>query len=189
MFSLLQLHRCKTHSLANCWGGAVHSVRKTYANNSSVRLLGSRIYGLEGGLNKDWNQRVVTTKAKGIKQATVNTKLKSTNHEISRGKILTSDTVNVNKTQLGQYQKIQYPDMKQEIAPSKDMKQATVIVFDLETTGYSRVHDRIVEIALRDLRGGENSTFQTLVNPQRHVPNSHIHGIVTQMVNRPDVPR
>ncbi|KAK7850819.1 exonuclease dpd1 [Quercus suber] len=59
----------------------------------------------------------------------------------------------------------------------------------VNTTGFSRENERIIEIALRDLEGGENSTFQTLVNPQRFVPNSHVHGITTRMVNKPDIPR
>ncbi|EPS62353.1 hypothetical protein M569_12439, partial [Genlisea aurea] len=67
---------------------------------------------------------------------------------------------------------------------------ATPICFDIETTGFSRERgDRIIEFACQDLRGGDSSTFQTLVNPERDVPNQHIHGISTHMVNRPDVPR
>ncbi|RVW39187.1 Exonuclease DPD1, chloroplastic/mitochondrial [Vitis vinifera] len=46
----------------------------------------------------------------------------------------------------------------------------------------SRANDRIIEIGLQDLGGGENSTFQTLVNPERIVPNPHVHGITTYMV-------
>ncbi|KAK7277988.1 hypothetical protein RJT34_23009 [Clitoria ternatea] len=53
----------------------------------------------------------------------------------------------------------------------------------------SKVNEWLIEIALRDLQDGVNSTFQTLVNPQHAFPNSHIHGIATNMVNRPDVPR
>ncbi|KAK4491357.1 hypothetical protein RD792_002094 [Penstemon davidsonii] len=68
-------------------------------------------------------------------------------------------------------------------------KHATVICFDIETTGLSKYKDRILEIALQDLRGGENSTFETLVNPQRNVPNERIHGISSLMVNKSDVPR
>ncbi|KAH9766046.1 exonuclease domain-containing protein [Citrus sinensis] len=60
---------------------------------------------------------------------------------------------------------------------------------DIETTGFFRDGERIIEIAIRDLSGGKNSCFQTLVNPERHVPNSHIHGITTKMVNRSYVPR
>ncbi|KAF8018348.1 hypothetical protein BT93_H3286 [Corymbia citriodora subsp. variegata] len=65
----------------------------------------------------------------------------------------------------------------------------TRIVFDLETTGFSSQSERIIEIALQDFSGGKNSTFQSLVNPERSVPNAYVHGITTHMVSRPDVPR
>ncbi|TKY52287.1 Exonuclease DPD1 [Spatholobus suberectus] len=189
IFSLLQVPRCRIHSLASKGGEALHVFSKTYGNNSSIRLLGSRIYGLEGGLSAKWIQRLIATRTEGSKQTTCDTKSKSTKHEILGEKILTSATVNVNKTQLDQFQKIQCPEV-QEIAQYKNLSDlVTVIVFDLETTGYSKVNERIIEIALRDLQGGENSTFQTLVNPQCPVPNSRIHGIAANMVNRPDVPR
>ncbi|RDX79069.1 Exonuclease DPD1, chloroplastic/mitochondrial, partial [Mucuna pruriens] len=163
IFSLLQVPRCRIHGLAN---------------------YGSRIHGLDGGLNAKWIQRLIATRAEGSKQTT---RSKSTKHEILREEIVTSAIVNV--TQLDQFQKIQCPEV-QEIAQHKNLSDlVTVIVFDLETTGYSKVNERVIEIALRDLRGGENSTFQTLVNPQCHISNSRIHGIATDMVNRPDVPR
>ena len=113
----------------------------------------------------------------------------SSSNEILSETILANATVNVNKTQLDKSQEIQYCDIQQEIAENKDLSSYTVIVFDIETTGFSRENERIIEIALRDLQGGENSTFQTLVNPQCKVPNSHIHGITTHMVNKPGVPR
>ncbi|ESW16978.1 hypothetical protein PHAVU_007G199800 [Phaseolus vulgaris] len=190
IFSLLHLSRCSMHGLANCREDeALCSFIKIYGNNSRIRLLGSRIYGLERGFATKWTKRLVATRAEGSKQTTWNTESKRTKHEISREEILPNATVNVNMTQLDQFQKIQWPEV-QEIAQYKNLSDLlTVIVFDLETTGYSRVKDRIIEIALRDLQGGEDSTFQTLVNPQCHVPNSHIHGIATHMVNRTDVPR
>lgn len=228
--SLLQVPRCRIHSIANYWDETLHSLSKTYGNNSSVRLLGSRIYGQDGGHSKKWTRRPITTKTegKGNKQTTRSTKSRSIKREMSSETILTSAAVNVNKTQLVQLQDIQFCDIQQEIAQNKDnhliqpesaknedycdiqqdsvpnkvycniqeiaqdkdlSSLVTVIVFDIETTGFSRVEERIIEIALRDLQGGDNSTFQTLVNPQRIVPNSHVHGITTQMVNRPDVPR
>ncbi|KAF7805070.1 importin subunit alpha-2-like [Senna tora] len=230
-FSLLQVPRCRIHSIANYYDETFHSLSKTYGNNSSVRLLGSRIYGQQGGHSKKWTRRPVTTKTEGTgnKLTTRSTKSRGIKHEISSATILTSAAVNVNKTQLVQSQDLQYChiqqeiaqnqdycdiqqeiaqnqdycdihkeiaqnqdycDIQQEIAQNKDLSSlVTVIVFDIETTGFSRVDGRIIEIALRDLQGGENSTFQTLVNPQRSVPNSHIHGITTQMVNKPEVPR
>ncbi|CAJ1976092.1 unnamed protein product [Sphenostylis stenocarpa] len=177
-------------SLVNCREDeTLYGFIKTYGNNASISVLGSRIYGLERGLGTKWVKRLVATRAEGSKQNTWNTKSKSTKHEISREKILTSATMNVNETQLDQFPKTQWPEVR-EIAQYKNLSDLlTVIVFDLETTGYSRVNDRVIEIAVRDLQGGEDSTFQTLVNPQCHVPNSRIHGIATDMVNRPDVPR
>ncbi|KAK7284412.1 hypothetical protein RJT34_19158 [Clitoria ternatea] len=186
IFSLLHVPRCRIHSLANYWGETFHSFSKTCGNNCSIKQLGSRIYGLQGGHRKKWTRRPITTNTEG----SGNTKSRSTKHEILSETILANSTVNVNKTQLDQFQETQYCGIQQEIAQNKDLSSlVTVIVFDIETTGLSRENERIIEIALRDLQGGENSTFQTLVNPQRKIFNSHIHGITTQMVNKPDVPR
>uniref|UniRef100_A0A0A8ZBV5 Exonuclease domain-containing protein n=1 Tax=Arundo donax TaxID=35708 RepID=A0A0A8ZBV5_ARUDO len=37
--------------------------------------------------------------------------------------------------------------------------------------------------------GGKNSTFQTLINPEKDVKNAYVHGISNHMVCRPDIPR
>ena len=68
-------------------------------------------------------------------------------------------------------------------------RPVTFLVFDLETTGLHRFYHRIIEVALADINGGDHSTFYSLVNPGCPIPNSHIHGITTNMVNRPGVPR
>ncbi|XP_057439032.1 exonuclease DPD1, chloroplastic/mitochondrial isoform X2 [Lotus japonicus] len=184
IFSLLQLPRCRIHSLANYWGETFPSFSNPQ-NNSSIRLLSSRINGLQEGHRKKWTRRPITTNTEGKG----GTKSRSTKHEILSETTLTSSTVSVNKTQLGEFQDIQYCDVK-EIAQKKNLSSlVTVIAFDIETTGFGAKNHRIIEIALRDLQGGENSTFQTLVNPQRYVPNSDVHGITNQMVNSPDVPR
>jgi DNA polymerase III subunit epsilon len=56
-------------------------------------------------------------------------------------------------------------------------------VFDLETTGIGS-EDRIVEIGLVqfDEQGREVRAYETLIHPQRAVPNSSFHGIDTRMV-------
>lgn len=74
---------------------------------------------------------------------------------------------------------------------SEHDQSATVLVFDIETTGFLHKHHRIIEFALRDLSGGKNSTFETLINPQRNVPESAeaVHKIGTNLVCRPDIPR
>ena len=68
---------------------------------------------------------------------------------------------------------------------------ATILVFDIETTGFLHADHRIIEFALRDLSGGENCTFETLINPERNVPKyaAEANKITTELVCRPDVPR
>ena len=59
------------------------------------------------------------------------------------------------------------------------------VVFDLETTGISRVYDEVVEISAVKVRGGKVvDEFSTLVNPGRHIPTgaSQVNGITDQMV-------
>ncbi|CAI8615382.1 unnamed protein product [Vicia faba] len=186
IFSFLQVPRCRIHSLANNWGETFHSFGNICQNNHSVRLLSSRIYGLQGGHRKKWTRRPITTNTESI----ADTKSRSTKQEILSETVSTSSTVNVNKAQLGQFQEIQQCSIQQQIAQNKDLSSlVTVIVFDIETTGLSREKERIIEIALRDLQGGPNSTFETLVNPQCFVGNSKIHGITTDMVNEAGVPR
>lgn len=190
-YSLLQVPKFRTQGIANFWDETFHCSRKIYCKSSSVRLLCSGTYGQDGGHSKKWSsRRPVTSKTEGNKQATWSTRSRIIKPEISSETVIAGAALNVNTTKPVHFQDFQYCDTQQEIAQNKDIaSKVTVIVFDIETTGLSRVEERIIEIALRDLQGGENSTFQTLVNPERDIPNSYIHGITTKMVNRPDVPR
>ncbi|KAJ7973298.1 Exonuclease DPD1, chloroplastic/mitochondrial [Quillaja saponaria] len=174
-YSFLQVPRCRFNTLADF---------------SRFRLLGSRIYGLEGGHSRKSTGKPFIAKTEGRNRTTQNSKLSKIKREIFAEPSLTSAAVNVNTTGISQPYKAEYCDIQQMIAENEDLANlVTVIVFDIETTGFSRVSDRIIEIGFRDLQGGENSTFQTLVNPERYIPNSHVHGITTQMVKRPGVPR
>lgn len=59
------------------------------------------------------------------------------------------------------------------------------VVFDLETTGISSVHDNIIEISALKVVGGQVAdTLSTLVNPQRRIPPaaSAVNGITDEMV-------
>ena len=161
IYSLLNVPRFRIQTLANCWGETFHSFSTTCGNNSSIRLLSSRINGLQGGQRKKWT-RPKTTNIQGKGS----TKSKSINHQILSETILANATVNVNKTQLDQSQQIQYCDI-QKIVENKDLSCYTVIVFHNETTRFSRENDRIIEIALGDVQGGENTTFQTLLSHQQ----------------------
>lgn len=78
---------------------------------------------------------------------------------------------------------------KEKFSGVKTEWPASILVFDIETTGFSRREDKIIEFAVRDLMGGNNSTFQTLINPEKDVRNTYIHGISNSMLCRPDVPR
>uniref|UniRef100_A0A0E0KCN1 Exonuclease domain-containing protein n=1 Tax=Oryza punctata TaxID=4537 RepID=A0A0E0KCN1_ORYPU len=77
----------------------------------------------------------------------------------------------------------------QQVSGVKTNCPATILVFDIETTGFSRRYERIIEFAVRDLMGGKNSTIQTLINPERDIKNTYVHGISSSMVCKPDIPR
>ncbi|KAF2288292.1 hypothetical protein GH714_005842 [Hevea brasiliensis] len=189
--SIWQVPRCRIHTLAKFWQESFHSLHRSCRNNSSFRLLCSKANGPEGGYNRRWIRRPVSTKTEGTNKNTQNSsKSTSIGHEVLDETVSTSVAVNVKKNEISELPKTQCSDSQQKFPENVDLANLlTVIVFDLETTGFSRENERIIEIALQDLEGGENSTFQTLVNPERYVPNSNIHGITTHMVCRPGIPR
>jgi len=66
------------------------------------------------------------------------------------------------------------------------MEKTSVAVLDVETTGFSPgAGDRVCEVALVVVEGVRIvDRFETLVNPEREIPNSHIHGVHDSMVKR-----
>ena len=57
------------------------------------------------------------------------------------------------------------------------------VAFDVETTGFNK-NDRIVEIGLVSFKNGQIlEEWSTLLNPQRDVGKSNIHGITASMVS------
>ncbi|CAL5070069.1 unnamed protein product [Urochloa decumbens] len=100
-----------------------------------------------------------------------------------------TDTASWHKTELGSCSPAIPPLWLQQT--SGHDHPATVLVFDIETTGFLHVDNRIVEFALRDLSGGKNCTFETLINPERCVPKhaAEANNITTELVCRSDVPR
>lgn len=66
------------------------------------------------------------------------------------------------------------------ILPSDDLEY---VAFDVETTGFSK-NDRLVEIGFVAFRNGKLiEEWSTLLNPQRDVGKSNIHGITASMVS------
>ncbi|MBG9988131.1 PolC-type DNA polymerase III [Aerococcaceae bacterium DSM 111176] len=50
------------------------------------------------------------------------------------------------------------------------LKDATYVVFDVETTGLSSVYDKMIELAAVKMRGGEViDTFETFINPNQKI--------------------
>lgn len=186
-FSIFEVPRNGIHTLANFGWESFHRVNRTCGNSSSFRSLISKANGLEGGYSRRWIGRPASTKIERKIENTQNRKPTTIRQQILDEAVSTSAALSISETKVS---KLQICDIEEKIAENQDLaKLVTVIVFDIETTGFSRENERIIEIALQDLDGGENSTFQTLVNPGRYVPNSHVHGITTNMVCRPGVPR
>ncbi|KAK9725408.1 hypothetical protein RND81_05G141400 [Saponaria officinalis] len=185
-FTVFRVPRCNAYSWVNTWWNGFHTSSRACKEGSNFRLLSSSV--CEQAPSRRWSRRPITTRGDGISK-----KVLSSAANIRHG--ITDDIVssvttnlNINIADNNKIEQIQCIDVNQLIAENKDLAEhATFIVFDLETTGFMR-SDNIIEIALRDLEGGENSTFHTLVNPGRHVPNKSVHKISTEMVSQPGVP-
>ncbi|XP_062005183.1 exonuclease DPD1, chloroplastic/mitochondrial [Rosa rugosa] len=191
-FSLSRVPRCGLYNLAQFWGDNFHSSIRTCGYSSSSKLHSFKIYALDGGNSRKWTRRPLTTNTEGRSKTAQHSNPSKIRQELLDVTVSTSATLNISKIDASQYEKIQHQDIRELIAENEDLANlVTVIVFDIETTGFSRTDDRIIEIALQDLQGGQNSTFQTLINPERDVPwnTTKIHGISTDMVNKPGVPR
>ncbi|XP_010259417.1 PREDICTED: exonuclease DPD1, chloroplastic/mitochondrial-like isoform X2 [Nelumbo nucifera] len=202
-FSVLQHERRRVSSLlkrspflkprtqAGFWSENFNTLRGRVGNICSFYLNGSGTHGpsVRGYYSGKWKQHYMTMKIGG-NESTQSIKLYSFKHEVFDRKVTVGTKFTINKSENGESERVEYCDIQQKIADSRVLDQhVTFFVFDIETTGLSRKNERIIEIAIQDLLGGKNSTFQTLVNPERVVLNSHVHGITTSMVNRPDVPR
>ncbi|XP_068661004.1 exonuclease DPD1, chloroplastic/mitochondrial-like [Aristolochia californica] len=178
-------------SFASIWSSNLHNLRHTLVSSHNHNLLRFGTCGGWGILDTGrWTFQSLTTKVQIMNQKLENDKPCNIKLELLDGTVKRRSQANVNKSEFQNFQAIQQCDVQQSVTEERDLNQlVTVLVFDIETTGFSRNHDRIIEFALQDLFGGRNSTFQTLVNPERFVPNTDIHGISTNMVNRHDVPR
>ncbi len=67
-----------------------------------------------------------------------------------------------------------------------DLKSATYVVFDIETTGFSQTYDEIIEIAAcKVYQGGIIEKYDAFVNPRRHIPEkiTKLTSITDEMVS------
>ncbi|CAN8265285.1 unnamed protein product [Cochlearia groenlandica] len=173
--SISQVSSFRTHLLAG--SSCCERVHGWFKNNSTPRLVKVRASSVNG--KNIWIRRNASSTTQGS-----NSKTKSS---VLGGVVPVPRTIDAENitTKLQPFETLQ-----QRLAKDKDLsKLLTVIVSDLETTGLNRVKGRIIEIAAQDLAGGENSTFQTLINPGVPIFNSSFHGIRNDMVCRPEVPR
>ncbi|XP_022761252.1 exonuclease DPD1, chloroplastic/mitochondrial-like [Durio zibethinus] len=195
-FSLLQFPRCRIQPLPHFRSTYVgylshnfHILIHSPMVCSKVKLLGSHAFEplQQGTINRTQVLRPKST-VSGLRTRDIEkSKPSNVSHEYLDRQMQAST---INSAVSSCFRSIQYCDAKRQILESQDPKQlVTVFVFDIETTGFCKKSGRIIEIAIRDLSGGKNSCLHTLINPDQHVPNSHIHGITTNMVNRSDVPR
>jgi len=64
-----------------------------------------------------------------------------------------------------------------------DLKSATYVVYDIETTGFSQTYDRIIEIGAHKVRDGRViDEFETFVNPNMKIPEA-----ITQLTSITDM--
>lgn len=189
--------RCRLHSLANCWWENLYKFRgsSSSGSSSSYKVLCSNNFEIEGGYSRRWTRRSINSQTGGNKENLISNKSISPNiiPEASNdsNKLETTKAKRTRKLSIRNNvtsKTVERAEVEQDQHYADLAKLATIICFDIETTGFGKEH-RIIEFACQDLRGGENSTLQTLVNPERDVPNEHIHGISTRMVNKLDIPR
>lgn len=177
-------------SLSSICCGNFHLLRNSIGDTCSIRWLkyhSRLIYETFLSSRRHQSRPLSTTvlarsTRKGSKQS-------FSNSRHLHGKSVESSIEVFKQSELEQLKSLHCYNVEEEFSGVKTEWPATILVFDIETTGFSRREDRIIEFAVRDLMGGKNSTFQTLINPEKEVRNAYVHGISNSMLCRPDVPR
>lgn len=177
-------------SLYSICCGNFNQLRNSIGQSCSVRFLKyhSRIISEDVLQNRRHKTRTFSTSV--LVRSTRNARKQSfsNNRHLHGGSVESSIEV-FKQSDLQHLKSLQCCDIQKKVSGGKTECPATILVFDIETTGFSRHGDRIIEFAARDLTGGNNSTFQTLINPEKVIRNTDVHGISTKMVSRSDVPR
>lgn len=178
-------------SFAAVWSGNFSHLKNSFGSNCSYRLLKFHS-GFNSGkvINaRTASLRLLVTKAEAKNHKSPSNQPFNLYPNLKDGLSKSSTNRSINKAELHELKDVQCYNLQHNTERKLVDQPAAIIVFDIETTGFSPTKGRIIEIALRSLCGGKNSTFQSLVNPAQPVPNDVVHGIKSQMVNRPDVPR
>ncbi|KAG0483492.1 hypothetical protein HPP92_011576 [Vanilla planifolia] len=173
-------------SFAPIWSGNFHQMRSSVGSICCLRFFRCHFILFPG---KDFIPRMcflrpLSAKVEGSSQASNS----SENLSVHEKNVETLANISNERSDFLEYKSVQHCNIQKNSEYNLPDRPATVLVFDTETTGLSRESGRMIEIAIRDLLGGKNSTFQSLINPRRAVPNAYVHGISSDMVNRPDVP-
>ncbi|KAM0954458.1 putative exodeoxyribonuclease III [Dioscorea sansibarensis] len=178
-------------SLTGMWLANLHQGRDNLASSCRIKLLRFHtvLASKEVVCPRKWILRPTTATVEEKKQKS-NKKKACKNNLIIPKTVGSPANICLVETNDHEPKTVQNIGIQQKVTENRVIdRPAVFIVVDIETTGFSRTKDRIIEIAFRDLNGGKNSTFQTLVRPDKLILNENIHGISSQMVNRPGVPR
>uniref|UniRef100_A0A1D1YU06 DNA polymerase III polC-type n=1 Tax=Anthurium amnicola TaxID=1678845 RepID=A0A1D1YU06_9ARAE len=177
-------------SLSGIWSGNFHQLRNSFGSTFGCKLfrVQTTVISERPVGSRRCKLQPIIRKVGGRYQKPESNKPSSDDLKLLGGSVRSSTSLSINKSD-DDFKNIHYYNIQQKIVEANAVEwPAVVLVFDIETTGFGP-KGRIIEFAIRDLFGGKNSTFQTLVNPQKVVLNSDVHGITTRMVNRPEVPR
>ncbi|RWW36645.1 hypothetical protein BHE74_00058324 [Ensete ventricosum] len=179
-------------SLASIWSGNFHQLWSSLGSNSTIKFLR---FSTKCVPDKSFDARrnplrQLTNVVEELRQEPQCVITSCGCHDWRLEKVTIASTTNRNTHQqeIHELKAVQCYSIQESTLKKSVERPATILVFDIETTGFSHQNERIIEFALRDLIGGKNSTFQTLVNPEKDVLNAFVHGIDTSMVNMRDVP-
>lgn len=156
--------------------GSLHHFSNCRISHANIRLL--RFYSGKC-LSNQCKIRPLTTRVEVTRKRSQNSTPESIKLRINQTKILKPHIEPIRC----------YPALSKERKEAKIDRPVTILAFDIETTGFNTPAERIVEFAARNLIGGRYSTFQTLIDPQKIIRNSDIHGITNSMIKQAGAPR
>lgn len=201
-FSILQAFRCRILSLPNLpiipfgsfWLENFHQLRTTFKRDSKSKFIGSNNFEASwGSFSRAWISQPITPRIveKDNDKDTGSSKSSHPWHESLEASLRARS---ISESSFSEFRRIQYFDAEQRIKEIQDLKHPVKrFVIEVETTGFCRETGWIIAGLLKLLswifQGTRTVISKPSVKPEQHVPNSFLHGITTQMVNEPNVPR